>query len=370
MYEDHIVSQFEAKEIDRAILITFTVCDFSLAESMRAKHKKLCIDTFYFVPNYRGVHVCIDEPYPHLRKKNIQKKLSKVFEKMSKKNSIRYFSNRGLEAMEKNYSYKEANDDIMVPSVAPQYIFDEENARNLYRREYFNVFTISRFDFPHKGYVIGLIKAYGKLKEKYPQIRLTIVGYGAGLDRVKETIASLSEEAQKDVYLCGQCAPTELDGYYRDANINVSLAGCFTQGAKRGTLSIPTRHYCYDCETYGFLPKSKDYAVSELPGKPVEPFIEQVINMSEDEYVAYCKASYDAYNSTESKSIEDILESLRNKTDDCLTEKEVNYILRIRKKATKYLYLRQGIRVIKENGLKFFIFNTIPKHLKKASNGQ
>ena len=94
--------------------------------------------------------------------------------------------------------------------------------------------------------------------------------------------------------MLGFIKPDDLAYYFDRAHINISVAGGMTEGAKNGVISIPTRHYSYACEVYGFLPESIERNLSDEPGQSVVPFIESVINMSNQDYVKYAKLSYDA----------------------------------------------------------------------------
>ena len=109
------------------------------------------------------------------------------------------------------------------------------------KRECFNIVSISRFDFPHKGYLLGLIRAYGRLKEKYPQVALCIIGYGPGKPLVEKEIKRLNKKAQQDLSLLGEVDSADFPKVLKEMHLNISVAGSVGVGARNGVLSIPAR---------------------------------------------------------------------------------------------------------------------------------
>ena len=95
-----------------------------------------------------------------------------------------------------------------------------------------------------------------KLVHEYPHIKLLIIGDGPDKSILIELINSLDENVKNRICLRSPVTPAELSEIMRDCNLNVSVAGCATMGARCGVLTLPARHYNYDCEVYGFIPDS------------------------------------------------------------------------------------------------------------------
>ena len=55
---------------------------------------------------------------------------------------------------------------------------------------------------------------FEELKAKYPQIRLTIIGYGKDEETLLNKIKTLSKEAQDDIVLVGKVNPSDLHNYF------------------------------------------------------------------------------------------------------------------------------------------------------------
>lgn len=284
------------KEISCIKILSFTALNFTLSDMLkRSLSKKYQVDTFFCIPHFVGRSIYLEDGYSGNSKYAINKRYGNIIGKLNNNDCIRYFAKKHLETMTKRYSFslKPNESDCYIPHVvlAP-HVFNEKRVRELWRREQFNILTISRFEFPHKGYIIGLVDAFELLKEKYPKITLTICGYGVSQGELMDRISKLNEKVKKDVRLIGKTAPDKLVDLYNDANLNISVAGCYHQGVANGTLSLPARHYSYKCEVYGFSPEANAFSLGEEQGQPVIPFIEKVINMPEEEYVSRCEASF------------------------------------------------------------------------------
>ena len=157
----------------------------------------------------------------------------------------------------------------------------------------FNIITVGRFDFPHKGYMLGLVRAFGRLKPKYPQLTLSIIGLGQHEQMLKNEIANLPQGVQADVNLLGAVPHTELPHYFRDKHLSIAVAGAASDAARNGVLSIAARNFCdNECEVYGFYPESFVKNSSKEPGELVDKYIEDAINMTKEEYTKRCKDSY------------------------------------------------------------------------------
>ena len=139
-----------------------------------------------------------------------------------------------------------------------------------------------------------MIKDFEEISEKYKYLVLKIIGYGADEKRVIEAIEALPMEIQKKVYMLGEASPEKLDEYYKEAYLNVSVAGCAILGAKNSVVTLSPRHYSEECEVYGFLSKSLPNYLLDKPGERILPYIDELMEMSEEAYLECCKASFEA----------------------------------------------------------------------------
>ena len=354
--------------IDYVKIITFDPFKFAKAEMLKNKLKPLKVDTFYFVPHFEGETLYLEEGEKAEKRKNaVNRKIAPLFKKMQANDNIKYFSQTHILKMTDNYGYV-VDDEIggLVPPNIEVRQFNISEKKALYQRDVFKILSISRFEFPHKGYLIGLIRAFALLKEKYSNLELIIVGYGGHKFLIDEEISKIDQKIKQSIKLVGAVPPDELFEYYDDANINISLAGACSNGAKRGCLSIPVRHYTYECEVYGFLPQSKSHIVSTKPGNSVIEIIENVIHMTEEEYIQKCLDSFNTFSLETEKNRKSLLEINNKNRDATLAKSEIKYLNKRYKKYLLKSTWRAYLIVFKREGVFKPIIRKIKKLLKKA----
>lgn len=234
-------------------------------------------------------------------KNRVRHTMGKMIENWDLHNAVRCFNIHQLNSLEKKYSIKIQNKEEKVLGVLKsQEDVSESFLRTKYRsRDIFTIITVSRFDFPHKAYLLGLIRAFGVVKVRYPQIHLQIIGYGPHKNKVIDEIEKLPPMVKQSIELVGEVSPDNLNDYFKKADLNISVAGAATGGARVGTLTLVARNYCEDvCEVYGYYDESSNMTTSLIPGNDVEPYIEEVLSMNENDYVQKCLAGYQLLKTT------------------------------------------------------------------------
>lgn len=317
--------------INKVKVISFSPIDFTKAEIFKSKIKDVKVDTFYFVPHFDMQWYYLETRTSGKKCDRIRKRLSAIYSKMNENGNIRYFSNKHIEKMSQNYNLQidEFSKTRVPPLPIHNALFKEDIFLKNYHRQEFNILCVSRIEFPHKGFVLGLLRDFIILKEKYPNIVLTIVGDGPNK---KDLISEIKKVPQysDSINLVGSISPDELYRFYEDANINISVARCFSLGAECGVLSLPARHYCMECEVYGFSSEEKIFDLNDKPGYSVIDYIEKAINMSEEEYIDNCRKTFEIFQNNrkvnaKSKSFYEISNIDK---EPVLTKEEINYIRR------------------------------------------
>lgn len=331
-------------------VVAFNMFQFAQAERFKRRFSGGDISTFLFMPHYKGEAIFFEENHTGKKQEEVRQRMAVIYRKLHENGNLRYFNIKQMEAAQENcgFSIEDINNAFVPPRETDENQWDEARCRMLAGRQRFNLLTVSRFDFPHKAYLLGLIRAYAQLKPRHPRLELTIVGYGREQGKVEAAIAALSEESRRDVHMMGKASPEELTDYYRDANLNISVAGSCSQGARIGCLSIPARHYDETCEVYGFFPESRLKTVSEEPGEPVIPYIEKVLNMTEDEYVEKCRDGFDTFHDA-SVSRRKTMEEICNQTaETTLSADDLRYITRQEYWRELRSKKRGGLRLIRK----------------------
>lgn len=286
---------FQPKE--KVTFVTFSLYDCYKALKYRRKYPKNQISVICVVPHFTSPAVLLEQTL-HKPLQGLAKSIcGKIYKELYDNGSLHFFSDAHPKALISNYhiSLPDYNNKV-IRNLCNLTSFDIEQRRVVYRHNSkFRIISAGRFEFPHKGFLVGLIKEFAKLSIKYPQLELLIVGEGAGKETLDEIMNSLPEAVKEKIYFRKPVSPDLLLQLMLGCNLNISVAGCASLGAKAGVLTLPARHYTYDCEVYGFIPESADKTTSSDPGFPVSEYIEKAINMTEDEYVSACENSYNWY---------------------------------------------------------------------------
>ncbi len=285
-------------EIDETV-IWLTAHPFDMHRSLLYARQAVCenITPIYVVSNTKGRFNYIEGYYWGPFKKIVYKRYKDIVQKWHECGLIRYFNIKHFDTYQAVYGIEyDKPIDLVWKNLFPLPPLDRNALSKRVDRTDFNIISVTRFDFPHKQYLLGLINDFAKLKEKYSQMQLHIIGYGQDENVVKDLIASLPESTQSSITLYGQKSENEINEIMRNMHLNISVAACVGLGAKNGVLSIPARNFCEkECEVYGYLPASKNMTVSTESGERALKYIEEVINMSEEEYMQKCIDSYNAY---------------------------------------------------------------------------
>lgn len=282
---------------EKVTILSFTPFDMDNALKLTEEFPEVNITPLYVVANTKGRYYYIEEYYWGKIRKWLFKPVRQLMANWVEMDAVRFCAQGQLSVFESHYDchITSPGSKILKRVFSPPDL-DEDQLKQRKKREHFNIVSITRFDFPHKGYVLGLIRAYGRLKEKYPNLYLHIIGYGPGLPQVQKEIANLPAQAQKNIILHGEMNAAQISEVMKDMHLNISVAGSVAVGAKCGVLSIPARNFCEgECEVYGFLPESRQMTTSLEPGELVDSYIERVITMTQEEYVQKCRDSYQVY---------------------------------------------------------------------------
>lgn len=219
---------------EKTIIVTFCPHDFCCAENIKRKLSNFKIFTFMFVPHFQGGALYLEEGV-HFFQGALKRQLGKVYRKMELNGNLRYFAPRHLEEFRNRYGCETSDyKTVDIPEAIDTIDFDVNRVKKVYNQRPFNILCVSRMEFPHKGYMLGMIDDFKQLCEKYDFLKLTLVGDGRDKGKLEEKIGGLDENTKRKIQVVGAVAPDMLCSYYDQANVLVSVAGCFTLGARRG----------------------------------------------------------------------------------------------------------------------------------------
>lgn len=207
-------------------------------------------------------------------------------------NGLIFMDEQTIQSFENYYGYKidAVNATLRLGQEIPEsFTFRERN------REKFNILSVCRMDFPFKGYVLGLIDSYKKLKEHYPELKLTLIGNGPQYDKVLNKITEAG--LKRDIHLLETVPYEELDRYIIDSDLCVGMGTSLLDAGKRGKIAIIATADQYLPLSCGYLFENPD-KLGVFAGEQgwnrygFEELIERVIKMDDAGFYDWCEKSY------------------------------------------------------------------------------
>lgn len=189
---------------------------------------------------------------------------------------------------EKQYEYELSKEQVVPLGIK----VPKEIAHSGKRNKEFLITTVCRFEFPYKAYVLGLIKQFGELVQKYNGIRLQIIGWGDGEERVKEAILSLGEDCSRNINVIGKVEYSDLEKYLLESDAYVGMGTTLIDAGKLGVPSIAVDFYTEESMSDGLLYDNGDLVAINASKRTAE-VIETLINASDGEYEEICKKTYE-----------------------------------------------------------------------------
>lgn len=354
---------FSSKNI---IILTFDFNEFLLGESIRKRYTDCNIKNLLYI-----VHPKIYEPlnigYKAKFIGHVFFKISKVVKKhyisrLIETNSIIFMSTldylsclKSLNIVSNNKKYNVIRLSIAIPPIDTNQIIKKYSSKT------FNIISISRLDFPFKGYLVGLIDNFINLKISYPKITLTIIGDGPGKDEILSKISN--NKLHNDINYIENVPYDEIESFLRKSHLHIGMGTTILDASKFGVISVIALSFQTEDKAIGFFHNNVELLganIKEYKGNIYSFYslIEEVINYSKSEFVDYSLKSYNIVESdyninSAMKNIFDIKcnESLKYSLLFCNLSKIFNltlfFIINIKKKLDK--------KILKKNQMTYKI---------------
>ena len=294
--------------------------NFMKGEKIREYTKNVkSFNHFLVMPHFTGTWYYPERTFKSkLLRNHWYKFMKKQAHKLVENDCVRAYSLKHLDAYEESYGVQIENKPEKVLKKINQIIEYEEayfENKAKTREKSFEIITCTRFDFPHKGFLLGLLEDFEELKAKYPQIRLTIIGYGKDEETLLNKIKTLSKEAQDDIVLVGKVNPGDLHNYFEKCHLNIGLAGALFDGAFCALPSLCVRHFTNSCETYGFISDMEGTFLRDDPAMEIKPFIEKMITANYEDYIKQTKRDFERAKSVKTNQPNYIFEQTNKSSE-------------------------------------------------------
>lgn len=245
----------------------------------------------------------------------------------------------------------------------PMYCNSRNDYKNIIKCGYDSniIMTAARAEFPYKGYIIGLIADFVKLKSMYPKLKLEIITAGDDYNIVVENINKLNDCVKSDITLHGWMDYDVLKKNIERCKIFVGMGTTVLDAALLYKPSLPVRFNTYEDIGEYFIHEKPEYITPDYlcQSKAINA-IEKVLKLSYNEYSQMC---IDSYNSV--KDNYDIEVGMKK----IINVKTVNSKCILTNKEVKTHMLNNRFNMIRYRNANDFDYNKI-KFEKSTVNGE
>ncbi|NLI92073.1 MAG: glycosyltransferase family 4 protein [Peptococcaceae bacterium] len=278
------------------IIITHTLVEYAQAEKIKSKHSNVEKTILYVIHPYTLFY-----GIPGKRSKQLILALSKFFlrgyvRRIYEEGHILFMDEECIQMSQEflGLEFKDAHNEICrLPMNVNEYTDIEIKSRK--KNKPFVILTITRFELEMKGYVIGLIKSYKNLMQKYNDIRLIIIGDGNGSDEIKALVNSLNTECQDSIELIPLLPYKELDRFFQKADLYIGMGTTLLDAVNHLIPSITIHAYTFDLIATGFFHVHPNILSTSEHKIDACDLIEDVITMNDQEYIDLIAIQYHAY---------------------------------------------------------------------------
>lgn len=303
-FEIDYLQSFEGLDIARAIedrlvksddgvtVVTFELPEFLLFERIRRRHLGgMSLQSVIY--NVSDGSMVYGEEFKGIAGKLIRALNKAVFEEMRSSRQTYYMDAETHDAAFERLGLTVAVEDGTVIPL-PMFISDESVLPHRHSGER-TILTVSRAAFPFKGYLLGLVADFPRLKDRFPDLRLRIVSFGPDIRRLEQTIAECPEPARSSIELVGQSTSEEIRAMLRRSWVYIGMGTTVLDAADEGVPAIVSCHHTLEDVCVGLFcdnPMEIGRAVDGVPGVDL---IISIARLSQSGYDELSRKTYEAY---------------------------------------------------------------------------
>lgn len=169
--------------------------------------------------------------------------------------------------------------------------------RNVSRHDKFKILTVSRFEFPFKGYLLGMLNSLKNVS--FPNdYELIIVGNGPNYDDFVDAMNVLEDDIVRHIKLVGEVDYTLLGKYYSEASAYVGMGTTLLEASQNGVPSIVASAFQIGEKSTGFLFDSRynlggNSNIESSSVTTISECLQKVVKSSYQEYQEMAESCYE-----------------------------------------------------------------------------
>ncbi|MGB4985174.1 MAG: hypothetical protein WBO70_05330 [Erysipelotrichaceae bacterium] len=333
---DSILPTFKSLNIEfetanRIIVISMqNQFNYFLSEMIKIKYKKHNIQNYHYMIHENDF--CRDKFINNKLIKSLFNKVYKnIVQEMIDNNKFVFMDERYLSSIEENYNLDIINPSIirLGMSILP---FDKTMIKKRYDSYPITFTTISRLEFPTKGYVLGLIDSFSSIVEKYPnkKLKLRIIGDGPNKNEMIKKIDSKNFDTQNSIETINTIHYDSIPGYLTDTRLFIGIATTLLDASNLSCLPITGLINSKESKTSGFFFENI-VDLGYKGDKSMTEYMDQVINLDFNNYLKFCEHNYLEFKNTYDININmDKWINLAQSQNEILNKFQLNLIIYFR----------------------------------------
>ena len=169
----------------------------------------------------------------------------KIIKKYIKSSKFIFMDEQCLESTLKSYRL---NENISKIAKLIRISVDDINVDRIIKEKSnrIKLLSVSRAEFPFKGYLIGLLKWFNKYCSNDERFELTIVSYGPDIEKVEYELNNLSDNAKKRICFLGKTNNEKLKEMYLNSDFYIGMGTTILEASQLGCVSYAVEPYKYD----------------------------------------------------------------------------------------------------------------------------
>ena len=168
-------------------------------------------------------------------------------------------------------------------------IFSKTKLVERYKENNFNIIAIARAEFPFKNYLFGLIKTINSIVAEGSNVFLQIVSSGSQTHLLQECIDALPEMSRSRIKLDCDIKYDQLSKMIGDYHLNVGMGTTLLDASAHYVPSLIAKDFSDKEEVRGLFADFGTIVAQEGDSLlPMKTCIENVYNLSEDDYIELC----------------------------------------------------------------------------------